>query len=156
MLNHLVKWHNTTNMQWAVDYTATKKINAPYLHWRELWRCHPTPSWWRWGRWRSAGTGCLSWADAPQSPAHSGVCSILACRGPRLDRAHPKPPAPNNNFIDMLLTFSRWMSIDVVIKNMLTSSRSKRMNSSPDTSVRKSVRWSWLQTSAFLPVNEIS
>lgn len=35
--------------------------------------------------------------------------------------------------------------------NVLTSSRSKRMNSRPDTNVRKSARWSWLQTSAFLP-----
>lgn len=32
----------------------------------------------------------------------------------------------------------------------LTRSRSNRMNSSPDTKVRKRVRWSWLQTRAFL------
>ncbi len=31
-----------------------------------------------------------------------------------------------------------------------TNSRSKRMNSRPETSVRNRVRWSWLQTSAFL------
>ena len=47
------------------------------------------------------------------------------------------------------------ISIDILMKYMLTSSRSKRMNSRPDTSVRKSVRWSWLQTSAFLAENKI-
>lgn len=42
------------------------------------------------------------------------------------------------------------------MKCMLTSSRSKRMNSRPDTSVRKSVRWSWLQTNAFLDRNQLA
>lgn len=31
-----------------------------YLHWTGRWHCHPTPGWWRWERWRSEGTNCLS------------------------------------------------------------------------------------------------
>lgn len=56
---------------------------------------------------------------------------------------------------DKLRTQMTAVCDNVVIKLMLTSSRSKRMNSRPDTSVRNSVRWSWLQTNAFLQVKDI-
>lgn len=138
------------------DLDWDQDITTAYLHWRGLWRCHPTPGWWRWGRWKSAEISCLSWAVFPQNPAGCGVCSILACRGPRPDRARPETAGANRNDTDTLLTFRRWISLDIVIECALTSSRSKRMNSRPETSVRKSVRWSWLQTSAFLAEKKIS
>lgn len=124
-------------------------MQRTYLHWRELWHCRPTPGWWTLWSWRSVGKYCLSWAAFPQSPAGSVVCNTQACMGPHLDRAHPEPPRWKQ--IKSYIKKKKMLQNDnISMKLILTSSRSKRMNSSPDTRVRKSVRWSWLQTKAFL------
>lgn len=63
---------------------------------------------------------------------------------PSVAQARPHPEAPS------LRPTAPRCSLQQREPWPLTRSRSNRMNSSPDTKVRKSVRWSWLQTRAFL------